>query len=319
MPKHTKKKVTHEKGVKGKKAKNGTLFSATKKRNSARSKIRPKKKIQKDRRGRKPYFSEEEKQTLRVIVDKRLRLDKKITRTIIAQKFEKKTGRKITHLQRLSDIRHELGSSWQKLQPRSRRQAQASTQARVDVFLKKERRNARRRQWFVDQIKLPDGEVIGRGYGVPGKGAYVTPTSTSTGTGTGIMSCNWEAGMGPYSYVRNDTSGTTREDMMKYFKKLRKVMNPGDILYLDNAKINQDKTFHSIEAFFAKKDIIVRYLPPNSTHLCSPLDQQPFAVLRNLWAAQEGKKAKTAKSALKKSVSGVSLACVRKGIKSAGF
>jgi hypothetical protein len=251
-------------------------------------------------------------------VEKRRRLDQHLTRPIIARQFEKKTGRKITHIQRLSDVRGKLGLSWQKLQPRSRRQAAISTQEKVKRFLKREKRVARRRKWFVDQIKLPDAEVIGRGYGTPGKGAFLAVPS-STGSGTGIMSCNWEHGMGPFTYVRNSSGGTTREDMMKYFRKLRKVTQPGDVVYLDNAAINQDPHFHSIEAFFGRKQVYVRYLPPNSTHLCSPLDQQPFAELRRLWAMKKHQDTKSAKAALRRCVSGVSREVVKAGIKSAGF
>ena len=47
------------------------------------------------------------------------------------------------------------------------------------------------------------------------------------------------------------------EDMMKHFRKLCKVTQPGDVVYLDNAAINQDTHFHSIEAFFGRKQVYV--------------------------------------------------------------
>lgn len=316
-----KKKTDAALGVtmtKVKNEKSGDLLRKKKVPIETKSKKKQHRKKEKVGRGRKPYFSAEEIRILRDIVEKRRRLDQRLTRPIIAKQFKKKTGRKITHIQRLSDIRGKLGLSWQKLQPRSRRQAAQATKERVAVFLKRERRNARRRQWFVDQIKLPDAEVIGRGYGSPGKGAFVA-VGPSSGTGTGIMSCNWEHGMGPFSYVRNTSGGTTRDDMKKYFRKLRKVMQPGDILYMDNAQINQDNQFHTIEAYFGRKQVFVRYLPPNSTHLCSPLDQQPFAELRQLWVTKKHSDTKSAKAALRRCVSGISAAVVRKGIKTAGF
>lgn len=155
------------------------------------------------RRGRKPYFSITEGATLCRIVEKSKQLNKPITRPAYPD-VKKKFGRKITHLQCLSDVLAKLGISWQKLQPRSRRQANPSTKKFVEAFVKRERRNACRRQWYVDQIKLPDSEVIGKGYGTPGVGAFVSPNTHANGTGTGIMSCNWEAGMGPFMYVRNE-------------------------------------------------------------------------------------------------------------------
>eukprot|EP01087_Luapelamoeba_hula_P004494 TRINITY_DN1444_c0_g1_i1.p1 TRINITY_DN1444_c0_g1~~TRINITY_DN1444_c0_g1_i1.p1 ORF type:complete len:102 (+),score=14.70 TRINITY_DN1444_c0_g1_i1:39-344(+) len=60
-------------------------------------------------------------------------------------------------------------------------------------------------------------------------------------------------------------------------------MKEGDILYLDNAKVQWDPKFRTIKAIFAKKQIEVCYLPSNSTSTLSPLDQSPFAVLRNAW------------------------------------
>ena len=192
-----------------KKDKAGTLPERKTRSSSSKTSEKPRKKIEKPKRGRKAYFSQEEIRILQRIVEKRRRLDQHLTRPIIARQFEKKTGRKITHVQRnLSDVRGKLGLSWQKLQPRSRRQAAISTQEKVKRFLKWEKRVARRRKWFVDQIKLPDAEVIGRGYGTPGKGTFLAVPS-STGSGTGIMSCNWAHGMGPFTYVRNSSSGTT--------------------------------------------------------------------------------------------------------------
>lgn len=108
---------------------------------------------------------------------------------------------------------------------------------------------------------------------------------------------------------------------MRYFKKLRVVTQEGDIVYMDNAAVNQDLTYRSVEAFFAKKKAIVRYLPPNSTHLCSP---SLWTKCHLLPSAASGlpKKGKTVRQPRQQFVvvsGGVSLRVVRAGIKTAGF
>lgn len=49
--------------------------------------------------------------------------------------------------------------------------------------------------------------------------------------------------MGPFIYIQNDQNFIMWEDMMTYFKKLRKVTQPGPVVYLNNATVNQDPTF----------------------------------------------------------------------------
>lgn len=96
-------------------------------------------------------------------------------------------------------------------------------------------------------------------------------------------------------------------------------MKEGGVLYLDQAKIHLDKKFRTIEAVFAAKKIQVKYLPPNATWLISPLDQQPFARLRELWNKRGAKTASTALFTLCNCNAAVSLKAVQKGIKKAGF
>lgn len=259
---------------------------------------------------------------LKNIIERRRRLAKKISRQILATRFYRKTGRRISNLQRISDIRKVLGISWQKTTNRSSRAVWLSARERAQAFVTREHRNSSRKcKWFVDQIKLPDASVVQKSYGKRGEAPVVESTGSS-GTGTGIMSCNSVAGMGPFMYVRNGgkDKGTKRWHMLKYFrKKLLPAMKPGDILYLDNAKINCDKKYRSIERIFGPAQIEVRYLPPNSTWLISPLDQQPFACLRALWNAEKDKTAFTAPFVLRRCVAAITKECVEKGIKSAGF
>lgn len=259
---------------------------------------------------------------LRCITNKMLLLNKPITRQKLASRFLEKTGRIITHLQRISDIRTKLGLTWQKPTPRTPKQRKASTTRMALQFVRRERRKARRRQWFIDQIKLPDAEVVRRSYGKKGQQPAVKMNTVSSGTGTGICACNWEYGFGPVMYVRNAGAkkGTTREHVMMFLREqMLPVVKEGDTIYLDNAGVNQDKKYRAVEAIFSDKKVEVKYLPPNSTHMISPLDQQPFARLRELWMRTKGKNAKTAARALNRAADDVSLECVRKGIKSAGF
>jgi len=271
--------------------------------------------------GRKRFFSEEEIQILIDIVEKKKKLNQRITRKSIAKKFAEKTGRKIENLQRISDVRRRLNISWQKVNPKSRRQQATVTKERATAFAAREKKRVPRyTKWFVDQIKLPDNGISGYGYGTPGEGAVVERDSSS-GTGTGILSCNWDVGMGPFMYVRNSPGhGTNRNDVIKYLnKKLFPAMPERSTLYLDNSPINTDRHYHSIEAAAAKHGVKVRYLPPNSTHLISPLDKQPFACLRNLWNSERNKNAKTASATLKRCVSNISRNAVRTAISESGY
>jgi len=135
------------------------------------------------------------------------------------KKFEKKTGRNIRHPQRISDIKSKLGISWQKQRRRTTSQLSDKSAADRELFVKRERRNARRKQWFVDQIHLPDRAVSGFGYGYRGEGAPKVDDKAGNGYGTAICSCNWAVGIGPSQYVRCDGEGLNREKMQRYLKK----------------------------------------------------------------------------------------------------
>lgn len=279
-------------------------------------------------RGRKPYFTSGELKILRRIAEDRQRLGKRVTRSILAKKFYSKTGRKIENLQRISDYRGIIGVSLQKERRRSSRSVSIYKDVQINTFLTKERRKkgGRKAKWFVDQSKLVDDDVGGRSYGLVGNGgAYVASSEEdgpTSGSGTLIASCNWDEGMGYYEYVRNQPGpggGTSRDHMMSYFRRLRDRMPKGSYLYLDNAKVNMDKKFRSVEALFAKKEIEVIYLPSYSTHRCSPLDQTPFAEVKRLWKLERHAGEDEARRTIRRILQNISVRVVRDGIKRAGF
>eukprot|EP01087_Luapelamoeba_hula_P004497 TRINITY_DN1444_c0_g2_i5.p1 TRINITY_DN1444_c0_g2~~TRINITY_DN1444_c0_g2_i5.p1 ORF type:complete len:208 (-),score=21.28 TRINITY_DN1444_c0_g2_i5:114-737(-) len=200
-------------------------------------------------------------------------------------------------LQRISDVKRAAGISSKQITRHTPSQTRAHLDPKYVAFVSRQRKGARCRKWFADQIHLPDCGGDTTSWSTVGTQSTVSK-QTKNGYGSGFMSCNWRVGMGPYHYKRNGKGkSTTRDDMKAYFKhKLLPAMNKGDILYLDNAKVQWDPKFHTIEAIFAKKRIEVRYLPSNSTSTLSPLDQAPFAVLRNAWNELGQRKNKTPQS-----------------------
>lgn len=127
---------------------------------------------------------------LRGIIDDRLGHHKRGT------KFFKQTGWKIEHLQKISDVRKQLGMSWQKAIVTGQRTSWLIVQKQAEAFVRRERRFARSWKWFVDQIKLPDAPSDTMSYGKCGEPPVVVgDASSSPGTGTGIMSWCWHGAM----------------------------------------------------------------------------------------------------------------------------
>lgn len=77
-------------------------------------------------------------------------------------------------------------------------------------------------------------------------------------------------------YVHNAGAkkGTTQEHVMEFLcLQMLLMVKEWDTIYMDNAHANQDKKYWTVEAVFSEKKVEVQYLPSNSTHLISPLDQ----------------------------------------------
>lgn len=93
--------------------------------------------------GRKPYFSSIELKLLRSIAEKRQRIGKRVTRSILVAKFFLQTGRKIDNLQRISDYRALIGVSLQKEHSQSPRAASIWKDAQIKRWLAQQHRKAR--------------------------------------------------------------------------------------------------------------------------------------------------------------------------------